>query len=63
MTSLVLLLMTGSFRDYQQAIETLLRLAEIYVGHGKDLHKQGQDNIKGVHEDDHLRAAEADLKV
>ena len=50
-------------RDYQQAIETLLRLAEIYAGHGKNLHQQGQSNLKDAHEDDHLKAAEADLRV
>ncbi|KAI9768228.1 MAG: hypothetical protein M1840_005058 [Geoglossum simile] len=50
-------------KDYQQAIETLLRLAEIYAGHGKNLHQQGQSNIKGAHENDHLKAAEADLKL
>ena len=50
-------------RDYQQAIETLLRLVEIYAGHGKNLHQQGRSNFKGAHEDDHLKAAEADLKV
>ncbi|KAH0562988.1 hypothetical protein GP486_002452 [Trichoglossum hirsutum] len=50
-------------KDYQQAIETLLRLVEIYAGHGRSLHGQGQSNLKGVHEDDHLGIAEADLKI
>ncbi|KAH0536634.1 hypothetical protein FGG08_006502 [Glutinoglossum americanum] len=49
--------------DYQRAIETLLSLAEIYAGHGRNLRQQGQSSLKGAHEDDHLTAAEADLKV
>jgi len=50
-------------KDYQQAIETLLRLAEIYAGHGRDLHKKGQSDLKDAHENDHLRVAETDLKL
>lgn len=50
-------------QDYQRAIETLLRLAERYAGHSKDLAVQGKGTVKGAHEDDALQLAEADLKV
>jgi hypothetical protein len=50
-------------QDYQQAINTLLDLAETYGGHGKNLASQGVDNVKGAHDDDHLVAAEKDLRI
>lgn len=50
-------------QDYQQAIETLLRLAEQYAGHSKDIAVQSKGTVKGAHDDDALQLAEADLKV
>jgi hypothetical protein len=47
----------------QQAIETLLGIAEQYAGHGKSLTQQGAGTVKGAHEDSALTAAETDLKV
>lgn len=50
-------------QDYQRAIETLLRLAEQYAGHGKNLGQQTTGTVQGAHRDDALQLAEADLKV
>ncbi|KAF2011431.1 hypothetical protein BU24DRAFT_426515 [Aaosphaeria arxii CBS 175.79] len=50
-------------QDYQRAIETLLRLAEQYAGHGRDLSVQGKGTVQGAHSDDALQLAEADLKT
>jgi len=47
----------------QIAIDTLLRLAEEYTGHGRKAAQQGQGAVKGAHTDDSLQLAEADLKV
>jgi len=47
----------------QRAIETLLRLAEEYSGHSKNVAQQGHGAVKGAHTDDSLQMAEADLKV
>lgn len=47
----------------QLAIDTLLRLAEEYGGHSKNLAQQGTGAVKGAHTDDSLQLAEADLKV
>ena len=47
----------------QQAIETLLSLAETYAGHGKTMGKDSHGAVKGAHDDDNLNRAEADLKV
>jgi uncharacterized protein DUF5923 len=47
----------------QQAIETLLRLAEEYGGHSKNLAKDSHGTVKGVHTDDSLKKAETNLKV
>ena len=58
LTKLVLTLLID-----QQAVETLLRLAEEYAGHGKNLAGQGQDSAKGAHDQDTLKTAETDLKV
>ncbi|KAK5136967.1 hypothetical protein LTR08_001474 [Meristemomyces frigidus] len=49
--------------DYQQAIDTLLRLAEEYQGHTKNLAGQGHGAVKGAHDQDTLQSAEADLKT
>lgn len=46
-----------------RAVETLLRLAEEYTGHSKNLAGQGSGAVKGAHKDDSLQAAETDLKV
>ena len=47
----------------QEAIETLLSLAEQYGGHSKDVAQQGAGTVKGAHEDTALTSAETDLKV
>ena len=47
----------------QQAIDTLLRLAEDYQGHSKNLVGQTHGAVKGAHEQDSLQSAESDLKV
>ncbi|KAF2190228.1 hypothetical protein K469DRAFT_560616 [Zopfia rhizophila CBS 207.26] len=50
-------------QDYLRAVETLLRLAEQYTGHSRELAVQGKGAVKGAHEDDGLQMAEADLKT
>ncbi|KAL9115589.1 MAG: hypothetical protein Q9187_007257, partial [Circinaria calcarea] len=50
-------------RDYQQAIETLLGLAEEYAGHGKNISQQGAGTVKGAHSDNALTTAETDLRT
>ncbi|KAL8870395.1 MAG: hypothetical protein Q9174_003554 [Haloplaca sp. 1 TL-2023] len=50
-------------QDYQQAIETLLNLAEQYGGHGKNMGQQGAGSVKGAHSDTALTTAEADLRT
>ncbi|KAK0310235.1 hypothetical protein LTR82_014917 [Friedmanniomyces endolithicus] len=50
-------------QDYQQAIDTLLRLAEEYTGHTKSMAGQGREAVKGAHDQTSLQAAEADLKT
>jgi hypothetical protein len=50
-------------QDYQQAVETLLRLAEQYSGHSRQIALQSKDTAKGVHADSALQLAEADLKT
>ena len=50
-------------RTDQQAIETLLRLAEEYGGHAHTVGTQSADSVKGAHTDDALQNAEADLRV
>ena len=47
----------------QQAIDTLLRLAEEYAGHGKSLANESHGTAKGAHDQDGLKNAEADLLV
>jgi len=50
-------------QDYQRAIETLLRLAEQYGGHTKNVTQQATGTVKGAHQDTALQTAEADLKT
>ncbi|KAL9099490.1 MAG: hypothetical protein Q9163_005017 [Psora crenata] len=52
-----------SHSDYQEAVETLLSLAEQYGGHGRNVAQQGAGTVKGAHEDTALTSAETDLKV
>jgi len=47
----------------QQAIDSLLRLAEEYQGHSRNLAQQGQGAVKGAHDQSSLQSAETDLKV
>lgn len=47
----------------QQAVETLLSLAEEYGGHAKNVSQQGAGTVKGAHSDTALTSAETDLKV
>ncbi|KAK4632012.1 hypothetical protein CLAFUW4_02947 [Fulvia fulva] len=49
-------------QDYQQAIDTLLRLAEQYGGHTKDVAAQSQGAVEGAHSQDSLQTAETDLR-
>ncbi|CAD6506128.1 BgTH12-07058 [Blumeria graminis f. sp. triticale] len=49
--------------DYQEAITTLLDLAQNYTAHAKDLTQQGSSNVKGDHNNDELRQIEANLKI
>lgn len=49
-----------------QAINTLLELAEKYVGHGKNIAHNGSAAVKDAHnenENNPLLQAESDLKV
>ncbi|KAK5736253.1 hypothetical protein LTR17_007593 [Elasticomyces elasticus] len=50
-------------QDYQQAIDTLLRLAEEYTGHTKNMAGQSKETVKGAHQATSLQSAEADLKT
>lgn len=52
-----------SHSDYEEAVETLLSLAEQYGGHGKNVAQQGAGTVKGAHTDDALTSAETDLKT
>lgn len=47
----------------QEAVGTLLSLAETYGGHAKNVKDQSHGTVKGAHGDDSLRRAEANLKV
>ncbi|RMD41949.1 hypothetical protein DV735_g3144, partial [Chaetothyriales sp. CBS 134920] len=49
--------------DYQQAIETLLSLAETYAGEGRELARHGAGTVKGAIEDEDITRVEADLKT
>ncbi|KAI5810966.1 hypothetical protein DFH27DRAFT_2881 [Peziza echinospora] len=48
--------------DYQQAVDTLLNLAENYTGHAKSTLGEGRIQVGAAHQDDHLKAAEESLK-
>jgi len=52
-----------SHQDYQQAIDTLLELAETYTGHTRGIARDSSGTVKGAHEDSHLQSAEKSLKV
>lgn len=52
-----------SHKDYQQAIDTLLGLAETYTGHTRGIARDGTGTVKGAHEDSHLQSVEKSLKV
>lgn len=47
----------------QQAIETLLDLAERYAGHGRQLGQQSVGTVQEAHGDSALTRAERNLKV
>ena len=49
--------------DYQQAINTLLTLAETYAGHANNVAQQSSGAVKGAHSDSALKRAEDDLKT
>ncbi|POS88101.1 hypothetical protein EPUL_000528, partial [Erysiphe pulchra] len=49
--------------DYQEAITTLLNLAETYVSYANKLGHQGNTSFKDIHDDNALNQAEADLKI
>ncbi|KAH8704121.1 hypothetical protein BGW36DRAFT_287197 [Talaromyces proteolyticus] len=49
--------------DYQQAIETLLTLAETYGGHGKTITQQGSTSAKGATRDTNLQQAGTNLRT
>jgi len=49
--------------DYQQAITTLLDLAEEYAGHLNNVTQQSTGTVKGAHADTSLQRAEKNLKV
>jgi len=51
------------FPSDAQAIDTILRLAEEYSSHGKNVANQSTSSVKGAHNQDSLQLAEADLKV
>lgn len=49
--------------DYQQAIETLLSIAEKYAGHTKSVGQQSSGNLKDFRGTDSVQAAENCLRV
>ncbi|RPA92756.1 hypothetical protein L873DRAFT_1817174 [Choiromyces venosus 120613-1] len=52
-----------SHQDYQEAIDTLLRLAETYTGHTKGIARDSSGTAKEARQDNHLQSAEKSLKV
>ncbi|KAK8154390.1 hypothetical protein BKA80DRAFT_226426 [Phyllosticta citrichinensis] len=50
-------------QDYMRAIETLLRLAEEYAGHGKTVASQGSGAVKGYTSNENIKAGLTDLKT
>ncbi|CAG7965612.1 unnamed protein product [Penicillium nalgiovense] len=49
--------------DYQQAIETLLTMAEQYAGHTKDVSKQGGSSARDVLKTDNVQAVQQNLRT
>lgn len=49
--------------DYQQAIETLLSMAEKYAGHTKGATKQSGSAVQDVRANDSVRTVEQNLRV
>ncbi|KAK5085661.1 hypothetical protein LTR05_004949 [Lithohypha guttulata] len=49
--------------DYQDAIVTLLDLAERYTGHGRELANQSAGTVKGAHQDGALQRTERNIKT
>lgn len=47
----------------QDAIVTLLDLAERYTGHGRELANQSAGTVKGAHQDGALQRTERNIKV
>lgn len=47
----------------QQAIESLLTLAENYTGHGREMSQQGTKTMKGASSDTGLTMVETNLRV
>ncbi|KAG0129171.1 hypothetical protein HOY82DRAFT_611140 [Tuber indicum] len=52
-----------SHQDYQQAIDTLLGLAETYTGHTKGIASNSTGTVKDAHQDTHLQSSEKSLRV
>ncbi|KAL4773019.1 hypothetical protein BDW60DRAFT_186338 [Aspergillus nidulans var. acristatus] len=50
-------------RDYQQAIETLLDLAEKYGGHGRHIAQQGTGSVQGTRGQGKVQTMEKNLKT
>ncbi|KAJ5762192.1 uncharacterized protein N7511_005574 [Penicillium nucicola] len=49
--------------DYQQAVETLLTMAEQYAGHTKDVSQQGGTAARGVLKTDSVQAVQSNLRT
>ncbi|KAJ5972111.1 uncharacterized protein N7479_002029 [Penicillium vulpinum] len=49
--------------DYQQAVETLLSMAEQYVGHTKDISKKGGSSARNVLKTDDIQAVQYNLRT
>ncbi|KAJ5206103.1 hypothetical protein N7491_003278 [Penicillium cf. griseofulvum] len=49
--------------DYQQAVETLLSMAEQYAGHTKDFSKKGSSSARDVLKTDNIQAVQYNLRT
>ncbi|KHJ34492.1 hypothetical protein EV44_g6503 [Erysiphe necator] len=49
--------------DYQEAITTLLNLAETYVSYANKVSQEGTASIKNIQDDDAINKVEADFKI
>ncbi|OQE43179.1 hypothetical protein PENCOP_c003G04512 [Penicillium coprophilum] len=49
--------------DYQQAVETLLSMAEQYAGHTQDLSKKGTSSARNVLKTDNVQSAQYNLRT